>query len=626
MPRSTAPVAATSPAGRVPPAVHGAALIEESLAFEQLLVELSARFIDIPSSLIDEVIEDGLRRIVETLRIDRSSLTLLSGRGDRLLTRYSWAVDGVHPVRQSVWALDDFPWLMSLARANKALVFSRLDELPPEAAVEKRNYAAIGMRSHIAQPVVVAGEIIGILGFGCIRREYAWPPAVVERTRALADVFGAALARKNAEEARDRVLGFERLATKILGSLLTADRADDQHTIDQGLREIGQFMQVERVILWERLSRSDHFRQTHQWRSEAPGMQLSTHFTSVKLPWISERLVAGEIIEFNQVDELRDSAAADVPRLRRAGIRSLLAVPITVSGQVAGALSFANIAEDRLWPAGLVQGMTLLAEVFAGLHTRQSVERRKLAAELEASQWRERLAHVVRVHTAGAMSAALAHEITQPLGAIENYALAARRRIGEDSPDIERVADLIDKVITQTTRAGDVVLRMRSMVQRHELDPKEIDVERAVRDCCDMVKMECDMRDIQVQLAPCSSLPPVLADEIHIQQVILNLLRNAMEAVETPLAGVARSICIDIGRNVSGAISVKVADRGPGIAEGDLERVFDAFYSTKASGLGIGLSICRKLIEAHGGELRASHNPAGGAVFEFTLPVAAGPG
>jgi PAS domain S-box-containing protein len=244
-------------------------------------------------------------------------------------------------------------------------------------------------------------------------------------------------------------------------------------------------------------------------------------------------------------------------------------------------------------------------------------------AEAEAAQFRERLAHVVRVHTAGEMSAALAHEITQPLGAIENYALAARRRIGEGPPDLARVGDLLDKVIGQATRAGDVVTRMRGMVQRHELEPKEIDVGHVVQQCIEMVKMECELRDIRVELKPSDRLPVVVADEIHLQQVILNLLRNAMEAVQLPQPGVRKEITVDVGREGAEAVSVRVADRGAGIPEGDLERVFESFYSTKPSGLGIGLAICRKLIEAHGGALWASHNPGGGARFQFTLPVAA---
>jgi PAS domain S-box-containing protein len=253
------------------------------------------------------------------------------------------------------------------------------------------------------------------------------------------------------------------------------------------------------------------------------------------------------------------------------------------------------------------------------------ISERKLA-EAEAVQFRERLAHVVRVHTVGEMSAALAHEITQPLGAIENYALAARRRMGEVPPDLARVDELLDKLVGQATRAGDVVTRMRGMAQRHELEPKEIDAVRAVGQCIDMVKMDCDLRDIRIELKAADALPRVVADEIHLQQVMLNLLRNAMEAVERPGPDVSKVITVEVGLDGLDRMWVQVADRGAGIAEGDLERVFEPFYSTKPSGLGVGLAICRKLIEAHGGTLQALHNPGGGAVFRFTLPSASAAG
>jgi signal transduction histidine kinase len=219
------------------------------------------------------------------------------------------------------------------------------------------------------------------------------------------------------------------------------------------------------------------------------------------------------------------------------------------------------------------------------------------------------------------MSVALAHEINQPLGAIENYALAARRRVRESAPDMARLSDLIDKVVAQAIRAGEVVARMRGMVQRHELDPKPIDVERAINECIGMVKMDCDLRDIEIRLSAERGLPLVTVDEIHLQQVVLNLLRNAIQGIEA--GGRARAITISICLSRHDEMQVDVADTGGGIAEDDLERIFESFYSTKPSGLGVGLAICRKLLEAHGGRLWASHNPGGGALFQFTIPVAA---
>ena len=185
-----------------------------------------------------------------------------------------------------------------------------------------------------------------------------------------------------------------------------------------------------------------------------------------------------------------------------------------------------------------------------------------------------------------------------------------------------RVAELLDKVIGQSTRAGDVVTRMRSMAKRHELDPKPIRIERAVRECVGMVKMDCDLRDIRIELPPASPGPTVVVDEIHVQQVLLNLMRNAMEAIELAPLGGAREIAVAVAIRAGerDEVRVDVADRGVGITEGDLERIFESFYSTKSSGLGVGLAICRKLIEAHGGKLWAANNPGGGAIFSFTLP------
>lgn len=268
----------------------------------------------------------------------------------------------------------------------------------------------------------------------------------------------------------------------------------------------------------------------------------------------------------------------------------------------------------------------LIAWLLLERHARRRAAEQASRASSEVGRYREDLAHMVRVHTAGEMSAALAHEITQPLGAIENYALAARRRIDDGASDLARVADLLDKVIGQATRAGDVLTRMRGMVQRHELELKDIDVARAVRQCVEMVRADCDLRDIRIELTSPGPVPVVVADEIHLQQVVLNLLRNAIEAVERAPPGGSKEIAIEIGSDGTAAVLVRIADCGVGIDEGDLERVFESFYSTKPAGLGIGLAICRKLIEAHGGALWASHNPGGGAVFQFTLPAAASAG
>jgi len=596
------------------------ASVHDLLRFERLLSDLSATFIALPSQDIDAAIQDSLARVVFALGIDRSTLNRVFPLSGRVEVTHSFAVEGIDPVSKTLAAREVSPWALKMAMANRPVVFEHLDDLPPEASVDKETLRSIGLKSHVTMPIIVAGELHGALSFGCVRAERSWPEDLLSRMRLLANIFGSAIARKRTQEQLDNAIGFERLASGILASLVLAEPGQTEVAIGIGLRQIGQFMGADRVGLWDRASGTAVFRSVQRWHADgfAPPFALGD---TPDLPWIMERLAAGNIVRLPRVGELPREAEGDRIALQASGVRSLLVVPISVSNKVAGALSIASTQLQHEWPDALMPGASLLAEVFGSLHARDSAERSKLAAEVEAAHWRERLAHLVRVHTAGEMSVALAHEITQPLGAIENYALAARRRAGESEPDVARVAELLDKVIGQATRAGDVVTRMRSMVQRHALDPKLIDIERAISECIGMVKMDCDLREIEVRLSAKSALPPVTVDEIHLQQVVLNLLRNAMEAIEN--GGGARVISISIALNQREEIQVEVADTGSGIAEGDLERIFESFYSTKPSGLGVGLAICRKLIEAHGGMLWASHNPGGGALFRFTIPVAA---
>ena len=511
---------------------------DELSRFERLLLDLSAGFINLPAARIDGAIDDGLRRIVEALGIDRSTLNSKSPATGRVEITHSYAVPGVERAIPLGPGQELWPWAWSRLRANRPVVFARLDDLPPEASFDRANWERIGLKSHVTMPMIVDGELYGGLSFGSVRRERTWPEELLERMRLLAQIFGSALARKRAQDELREAIGFERLASSILASLLLARPGDEGGAIEQGLKDIGLFLGVQRVSLWERVPGRDEFRRTHLWRVAGVSVLPAT----LDLPWVSVRLLRGSVVRFTRDTELPREAADDLPKMRKLGVRSLLAVPFLVSRMVAGVLFFASTDQERTWPEGLIPGVSLLAEVFASLHARRSAERRKQAAEVEAAQWRERLAHLVRVHTAGEMSAALAHEITQPLGAIENYALAARRRIGDESPDLARVADLLDKVIGQATRAGDVVTRMRGMVQRHELEPREIDVARAVGACVDMVKTDCELRDIRIELKAADGLPVVVVDEIHLQQVILNLLRNAMEAVEAPRPDVIRRI------------------------------------------------------------------------------------
>jgi len=257
------------------------------------------------------------------------------------------------------------------------------------------------------------------------------------------------------------------------------------------------------------------------------------------------------------------------------------------------------------------------------------LERDRLRAELmiaraETAEYRERLAHLVRVHAVGEMSASIAHEINQPLVAIENYALAARRRLADGAAvDTGKLDELLTKIGAQAARAGAVMHRLRAMMKKHEPQARPIDLGRLVSDTMKLMEMASQSLGLRVEMAIAADLPHVLADDIQIQQVLLNLARNAIEAMEAACMA-RKELSIVAQRAGASELLVRVTDTGPGVAPADVQHLFEAFYSTKASGLGVGLAISRAIVEAHGGRLGYVANPGGGAAFEFTLPVATG--
>jgi signal transduction histidine kinase len=260
----------------------------------------------------------------------------------------------------------------------------------------------------------------------------------------------------------------------------------------------------------------------------------------------------------------------------------------------------------------------LIAGLLIERGRRQHATARAGKATAESGQYRESLAHLVRVHTVGEMSTAIAHEVNQPLAAIKNYAFAAQRWLTQVG-GVAKVGELLNKIEEQATRAGDVLHSLRTMVKKHDREHTEVEVGPLVAETLKLVEFESRAGDIQLESSIAPNLPSVFVDSIQIQQVVLNLTRNAIEAMKE--AGHTGTITVGVQDSGQSEIAVSVADRGPGVAPADAERVFDPFYSTKGSGLGVGLSICRAIVEAHGGHLSLAPNAEGGSIFRFTLPA-----
>ena len=245
----------------------------------------------------------------------------------------------------------------------------------------------------------------------------------------------------------------------------------------------------------------------------------------------------------------------------------------------------------------------------------------RLRTEEETRRRQAELTQVTRAAAIGALTAGLAHELRQPLTAVLNYARGCARRLRRSSPATDEVLGVLHRVVVEAERASTILDTLRAFVgkRRPSLDPAELNT--LVREAVELIAHE--LRDERVavdfQLEP--FLRPVLADAVQIQQVILNLLRNAMEAMRDRPPD-RRRLTLHTFEAGSDAAALAVRDTGVGFSEDVRRHLFEPLFTTKPDGLGLGLSISRSIIEQHGGRLWASSDPAGGAVFTFTLPIA----
>lgn len=594
--------------------------MEAMLEFERLLTDVSSRFIDWPTGRIDEAINIGLQQIVETLGIDRSTLSNVDPNTGQFHSTHSWAAPGFIPVPNTV-SSRTYPWALARFRAGLPVVFSSLDELPPEAVLDRQSYASLGLRSHVGMPVMVSGEFVAALGFASLRSDCTWGKELVARMRLLADLFGSALARKRAQDRIDQLLRFERLLADLSASLHGSPADVLNATVQKALSALATVLGVDRAALWELAPEAVRPIATDQFAARGgvtPIRQLGPH----DVPWILQQVVAGNVVNGGVLDDLPPVAGTDIAVLRSAGVKSILVIPLRSKDTVIGALSLLCVNDERVWSDDVIPRLRLFGTLLLNALAFRNAEMSAQRANAETAQTRERLAHLARVEAVGAMTAAVAHEINQPLMAITNYTLAGRRRLdGDGRIDRVKLVDLLGKIAGQVALAGQVLDHLRTMVKRRDTHEVEIDLSQLLGKSLVLIEMEARMRDIHVDTAIAANLPRALGDEIQVQQVILNLASNAMEAMAaTPIHD--RRLRLEATASPDDGILICVADRGPGIASVDEQRVFEPFYTTKDMGLGIGLSICRQIVEAHGGKLWHEPKAGGGTVFRFTLPDA----
>jgi C4-dicarboxylate-specific signal transduction histidine kinase len=240
-------------------------------------------------------------------------------------------------------------------------------------------------------------------------------------------------------------------------------------------------------------------------------------------------------------------------------------------------------------------------------------------SEIETQELRDNLMHLSRVNTLGALSGSLAHELNQPLGIILSNAQAAQELLAQEPPDVAEVQSILADIVAADRRAGEVIVRLRAMLRRSQMPLQPLQLNQVIEEVLHLTRSDMLGRGVTVVRELDPGLAPIEADRIQLQQLILNLLLNGAEAMAANAAG-TRRLHIRTRQSQS-RVSASVRDEGCGLPA-DEGHLFQPFYTTKVQGLGLGLSICRSIVEAHGGRLWAEPHPERGAVFRFDLPVA----
>ena len=539
--------------------------LEEHLTFERLLADLSARLANVSADQLETEIESGLMELLEFLGFDRSNFGEFTADGWATIL-CSVAAGGVE--RYPPGPVPTFAgWYLSRLRSEKIVRVRSIDDLPPGAIEETEYFRQSGIRSSVGIPLHVGGRIVGFINFSAFRSMREWPDELIARLKIVGEVMAQALVRKRSETALQA--SEERWRSMFEASNL-------------GISIIGQDL---------------HYVATNS------AFQAMLGYT------------ANELLGLTPVDVTAEEDL-DVTRTRLAELQQgerphyeAVKQYRRKDGTILWGHVYASAVQDAESGAKMIIGT--LIDITTTRHAQDA---------LRATQ--SKLAHITRLTTMHEVTAAIAHEVNQPLAAIVANGNAAIRWLRKTPPEVAEAVATVNQIVSDGHRASEVVASIRGLFKKDQHAKVLLDVNAVIREVLELLQGELSSKRVPIRTKLNRNLPQILGDHGQLQQVVLNLVMNAVEAVSDNPVG-SRVLNVSSKRSQSEEVIVAVEDSGPGIDAKDFDQIFDAFFTTKSQGMGMGLAICRSIVEAHGGRLWASARRPHGSIFYLTLPSVA---
>ena len=537
--------------------------LEELLAFERLLSDLSARFANVSGEKVVAEIEIALKQLLKFLGFDRSNFVEFTDEGKQEI------LCSVAVGRVELLPLGPVPphlsWFVGELLAGRTIIIRSYEDFPREAAAAAEYYRYVGICSQLVIPLSVGGRIVAAIGFGSFHKARKWPEQFIARVKVVSEVMVQALVRKRSEAA-------------LLAS-------------EQRWRSIFETSTLAILILDHDL----HYTTTN------PAFRAMLGYTDDEL----QRLTPLDIT----VEEERDTTLKRLADLRERKVDHY--VREKQYRRKDGKIIWAQVSVARV----------SLSEPEMFIVTMIDITQTKRAQDnLRAMQ--SELARVAQLTTMGQMAASIAHELKQPLVAITTNCYAGLRWLAKEPPNTEKVQACINRIADAGHRAGKVIDGIKAMFQKGNQEKELLNVNQLIREVLELVCGETEKKRVIVRSELPEEIPPVLANRTQLQQVMLNLINNAIEAMNS-VTDSPRLLHVTSGFRSPGNVVIAVEDSGPGMESKDVNRIFDPFFTTKPHGMGMGLSICRSIVEAQDGRLSARSAVGRGSVFEITLPVGA---